>query len=160
MWAENTGCAICWGYGRLVVLNGSFLISWQNMGCPPAVIWQGAGLCSRKGQAPNILQTSERANDRAAGHPAEKATTFLSLFAALCNDSTAGLEEFQNRAGFYRRKLCVDGVRQMCLCWIYSAGKGRAVREGWAEPCAASANGWCNLHRLASFYRLLTRVLY
>ena len=26
--------------------------------------------------------------------------------------------------------LCEDGVRQMCLCWIYSAGRGRAVEEG------------------------------
>lgn len=49
------------------------------MGCPPAVIWQGAGLSSLKGQAPKSyrqlnVQMTELQDSQL------KVTTFMSLF--------------------------------------------------------------------------------
>lgn len=75
--------------------------------------------------------TTERANDRAAGRPAESHTARSVFICALCNDSTVHLEAFQNRAGFLSQETVCRRSETDVPVLNLLCGKREGSAGGW-----------------------------
>lgn len=147
MWAASTKAAICWGQGRLVVLNGSFLWSAdRTWDVPPTVIWQGLASGVLKVRPLNV--TDNGLNKwQSSRRPASNAATFMYVFVVPFikkRPLAANLRRIQTRGLLCQDKFeCVlhrvKTERDRCACAEFTLGEeggqcGRSRGRGDVQP--------------------------